>query len=259
MHHFLLYQNKYNITSGLDLNTSLENDTYDEWIPITHHSIDSFDFFEGNLITLDHSYSVHVENYSMMFIHEGISATLKTQMTYGDLPEIPLDTVVADIFDRYGISSSKYDVTDLSDDYLTGYTLQGVLSGKGALQPLITSYLFDVIEADWKIVCKKRGSASIQTIAIDDLACHEDGQEYPDPIVQTRTPELELPKEIAVRYSNPERDSRKHTITTVFIAEAKGEPVAADDAQEIGVFHKDKIPQLLAFDHSDILRDYFIK
>ena len=60
-------------------------------------------------------------------------------------------------------------------------------------------------------------------------------------------------------YSNPERDSRKHTITTVFIAEAKGEPVAADDAQEIGVFHKDKIPQLLAFDHSDILRDYFIK
>ena len=58
-------------------------------------------------------------------------------------------------------------------------------------------------------------------------------------------------------YSNPERDSRKHTITTVFIAKAKGKPVAADDAQEIGVFTKDKIPQPLAFDHSDILRDYF--
>jgi len=58
-------------------------------------------------------------------------------------------------------------------------------------------------------------------------------------------------------YSNPKRDSRKHTVTTVFIAKATGEPVAADDAQEIGVFTKDKIPQALAFDHSDILRDYF--
>ncbi len=58
-------------------------------------------------------------------------------------------------------------------------------------------------------------------------------------------------------YSNPKRDSRKHTITTVFIANAKGEPVAADDASEIGIFNKDKIPQPLAFDHDDILRDYF--
>ncbi len=60
-------------------------------------------------------------------------------------------------------------------------------------------------------------------------------------------------------YSNPKRDSRKHTITTVFIAKSGGEPVAADDAQEIGVFTKDKIPQALAFDHGDILRDYFNK
>ena len=58
-------------------------------------------------------------------------------------------------------------------------------------------------------------------------------------------------------YSDPQRDSRKHTITTVFIAKAKGKPVAADDAQEIGVFSKDTIPKPLAFDHEDILRDYF--
>ena len=60
-------------------------------------------------------------------------------------------------------------------------------------------------------------------------------------------------------YSNPKRDSRKHTITTVFIANAKGKPVAADDAKEISIVNKDKIPQPLAFDHGDILRDYFNK
>ena len=58
-------------------------------------------------------------------------------------------------------------------------------------------------------------------------------------------------------YSNPERDPRRHTVTTVFIAKAKGTPVAADDAMDIGIFHNHNIPQQLAFDHGDILIDYF--
>jgi ADP-ribose pyrophosphatase YjhB (NUDIX family) len=60
-------------------------------------------------------------------------------------------------------------------------------------------------------------------------------------------------------YSDPKRDSRKHTITTVFIATATGEPVAHDDAQEIGIFTKDNLPHPLAFDHEKILREYFSK
>ena len=58
-------------------------------------------------------------------------------------------------------------------------------------------------------------------------------------------------------YSRPDRDPRHHTITTVFIASATGTPVAADDAAEIGVFSKDDLPSPLAFDHEDILADYF--
>ncbi len=48
-----------------------------------------------------------------------------------------------------------------------------------------------------------------------------------------------------------------HTITVVFIAKAQGEPLAADDAAEIGIFHKDTLPEKLAFDHGKILQDYF--
>lgn len=57
-------------------------------------------------------------------------------------------------------------------------------------------------------------------------------------------------------YSDPKRDPRKHTISTVFIAQAKGKPVARDDAQEIKVVGKDEMDIPLAFDHEKILADY---
>ncbi len=58
-------------------------------------------------------------------------------------------------------------------------------------------------------------------------------------------------------YSNPDRDPRRHTITTVFIARAEGSPRAADDAAEIRVFDQNSLPSPLAFDHEVILNDYF--
>lgn len=58
-------------------------------------------------------------------------------------------------------------------------------------------------------------------------------------------------------YSDPARDPRKHTITTVYLAKAQGKPKAADDAEEIGIFTKDSLPHPLAFDHKKILRNYF--
>lgn len=58
-------------------------------------------------------------------------------------------------------------------------------------------------------------------------------------------------------YSDPKRDPRFHTITTVYIAKAKGIPAAKDDAAEVGVFSRDEIDFPLAFDHAKILEDYF--
>lgn len=60
-------------------------------------------------------------------------------------------------------------------------------------------------------------------------------------------------------YSDPDRDERFHTISTVYIARAQGEPKAADDAKEIGVFNKDNLPSPIVFDHAKILDDYFKK
>ncbi|GAB6905461.1 NUDIX hydrolase [Desulfosarcina cetonica] len=64
-------------------------------------------------------------------------------------------------------------------------------------------------------------------------------------------------KELFYVYSDPRRDPRHHTVTTVFIAEAAGMPVAADDAKNAGVFGASNLPSPLAFDHGRILSDYF--
>lgn len=59
-------------------------------------------------------------------------------------------------------------------------------------------------------------------------------------------------------YSRPDRDPRFHTISTVFIAKGSGIPVGADDALEARVFKDlESLPDDLAFDHRQILEDYF--
>lgn len=60
-------------------------------------------------------------------------------------------------------------------------------------------------------------------------------------------------------YSAPDRDPRHHTITTVYIAKGKGLLKSGDDAKKAAVFKKDNLPEVIAFDHKDILNDYFTR
>ncbi len=56
-------------------------------------------------------------------------------------------------------------------------------------------------------------------------------------------------------YSDPRRGPRQHTISTVFVATAEGQPREGDDAKGVGIFLPDILPPLV-FDHEDIIRDY---
>jgi len=58
-------------------------------------------------------------------------------------------------------------------------------------------------------------------------------------------------------YSDPRRDPRHHSISTVYIAKGKGIIQAKDDAIEIGAFNELNLPEEIAFDHLSILKDYF--
>jgi 8-oxo-dGTP diphosphatase len=57
-------------------------------------------------------------------------------------------------------------------------------------------------------------------------------------------------------YSDPRRDPRGHTVSAVYVAEARGEPEARDDAKHVAVFALEDLPVALAFDHALILADY---
>ena len=58
-------------------------------------------------------------------------------------------------------------------------------------------------------------------------------------------------------YSDPRRDPRHHTVATVFIARASGDPRGADDAKRAELFTENNLPSQIVFDHAQILRDYF--
>ena len=57
-------------------------------------------------------------------------------------------------------------------------------------------------------------------------------------------------------YSDPKRDPRQHTLSTVYIGSAVGTPRAGDDAADAQIFAPDAPPTPLAFDHAKILADY---
>lgn len=63
-------------------------------------------------------------------------------------------------------------------------------------------------------------------------------------------------KALLGNYSDPARDARGHTVSAVYVAEATGEPRAADDAKHLALFDPTELPDPLCFDHPRILADY---
>jgi len=58
-------------------------------------------------------------------------------------------------------------------------------------------------------------------------------------------------------YSDPARDPRHPTISTVYVGRANGAPAGGDDAAEARLFSEADLPSPIAFDHAAILADYF--
>ena len=85
------------------------------------------------------------------------------------------------------------------------------------------------------------------------------GESVPDAAVREALEETRM--DVRLRcllgvYSKPDRDPRGHTVSMIYVAEAHGKPVAADDAANVGIFDPAAIDVPLAFDHAQILRDY---
>jgi 8-oxo-dGTP diphosphatase len=85
------------------------------------------------------------------------------------------------------------------------------------------------------------------------------GERLEQAAVREAWEETSLPVNLKVLlgcYSAPQRDPRGHTVSAVYVAEARGEPEARDDAKQLGLYALDALPGALAFDHAEILADY---
>jgi len=88
----------------------------------------------------------------------------------------------------------------------------------------------------------------------------DDGERAEDAARREMREELGVDVELVTLlgvYSDPARDPRGHTISTVYVGRANDSPRAGDDAADAGVFRRDTLPTPLAFDHARILEDYF--
>jgi 8-oxo-dGTP diphosphatase len=91
----------------------------------------------------------------------------------------------------------------------------------------------------------------------------EEGEEYGAACRREAKEETSLTVELVAQlftYSDPKRDPRQHTASTVYACRVPAgvDPKAADDAKDARWFAESEIPWgSLVFDHALILRDYF--
>lgn len=116
-----------------------------------------------------------------------------------------LSAVVTDICARVGLTAAMIDVSALTDTVI-GYTIPRQIPARTALETLMAGYNFDATEVDWKIVFKKRGSASIATITAAELRAHDAAVQAPDRAVETRTQDMEVPTHFTLSYESKVRD-----------------------------------------------------
>lgn len=114
---------------------------------------------------------------------------------------------VTDICNRAGLSSSQYDVSQLTSNpaAIDGYLLSGVAPARSALEPLAQTYFFDAVESDTGVKFVQRGGNSGVTFIDGDTGAEYETKhgETVDNVVITRVSETELPREVNVKFYDP--------------------------------------------------------
>jgi len=96
------------------------------------------------------------------------------------------------------ISSADVDASGLADS-VTGFKVTATGSIRNAIEPLRGAWPFDVVQSGYQIKATSRGSASVSTIPIGELAI--DTQ-----LTESREMDSQLPQNVTVKYIDRDRD-----------------------------------------------------
>jgi len=118
-----------------------------------------------------------------------------------------VSNVLSDICEKVGmVPSTTLDVADLVDEPVVGYALTRQMPARTAIEPLMSAFLFDVAEIDWKLHFVKRGEASMAIIEYDELGVNEYSSTKSERMIETRAQDVELPTHLILNYESIGRD-----------------------------------------------------
>lgn len=123
----------------------------------------------------------------------------------GKIGTSTLGAVVAYFLERVGLSSDRFDVSELTDD-VVGFLRAQIMTVRDVIEQLQTAYFFDVVESDGILKFIKRGSDSVETIERNELVPLSKDGKVRDILEITRIPDLELPREIDMTYISKTTD-----------------------------------------------------
>lgn len=128
-------------------------------------------------------------------------------------PEEPptVGAVVRDIASRGGLESPDISTAALTQ-ILRGYVIARQGPAASALAPLATAYDFDVAEQGGQIRCIPRGRGLKAVIPLAEMGAVEGaGGDRPEPIRYDTASDLEMPREVAVSYADPDEAYQVNT------------------------------------------------
>lgn len=113
--------------------------------------------------------------------------------------QVPLSSIVAAEAARASlIKPTDIDTTGLIDS-VTGFKVTATGSIRNAIEPLRGAWPFDVVQSGYKIKATSRGSASVVTIPIGELAINTQ-------LTESREMDSQLPQNVTVKYIDRDRD-----------------------------------------------------
>ena len=118
---------------------------------------------------------------------------------------IAISEIIADICDRLGYEATRYDVSELTSDFIGSFIHSTRHSGRSDIEILLGVAVADAVQSDYKLKFIKRGGAISYTIPEDDLATQEitSGSSEIEPIdlVDVSIPmDIEVPKVYEITY-----------------------------------------------------------
>lgn len=119
-----------------------------------------------------------------------------------------LASVIADVLEMFGLTSSDYDVSAVTGN-VQGYVLAGPTNGAKALEPLMLAYNIGVQESNGKLRFFMRATPSTIEVASTELAAHEELNDYERPALIQSISSQKLAAEVVVNFIEPELDWQK--------------------------------------------------